>query len=56
MLFTNPREAKRQCGRTQRVIPVPEPRLLERTAPYLVSQGITRLVLEGGALYSLPGA
>ena len=56
MLFTNPREAKRQCGRTQRVIPVPDPRLLERTAPYLVSQGITRLVLEGGALYSLPGA
>ncbi len=56
MLFTNPREAKRQCGRTQRVIPVPDPRLLERTAPYLVSQGITRLVLEGGGLYSLPGA
>ncbi|WP_411867836.1 helix-turn-helix domain-containing protein [Vulcanococcus limneticus] len=56
MLFTNPREAKRQCGRTQRVIPVPDPRLLERTASYLVSQGITRLVLEGGALYSLPGA
>ena len=53
--FVNPRQAKRQCGRTQRVIPLPDPSLLERTAPYLMAQGITRLVIEG-ALYALPGA
>lgn len=56
MLFTNPRQAKRQCGRSQRVIKVPDAALLERRASYLVAQGITRLVLEGGSLYSLPGA
>ncbi len=55
VVFINPRQAKRQCGRTQRVIPLPDPSLLERTAPYLMAQGITRLVIEG-ALYSLPGA
>lgn len=54
VVFINPRQAKRQCGRTQRVIPLPDPSLLERTAPYLVAQGITRLVIEG-ALYALPG-
>jgi transposase-like protein len=54
VLFVNPRQAKRQCGRTQRVIPLPDPSLLERAAPYLVAQGITRLVIEG-ALYALPG-
>jgi hypothetical protein len=55
VVFVNPRQAKRQCGRTQRVIPLPDPSLLERTAPYLMAHGITRLVIEG-ALYSLPGA
>ena len=55
VVFVNPRQAKRQCGRTQRVIPLPDPSLLERTAPYLRAQGITRLVIEG-ALYALPGA
>jgi hypothetical protein len=55
VVFVNPRQAKRQCGRTQRVIPLPDPSLLERTAPYLMAQGITRLVIEG-TLYSLPGA
>ena len=54
VVFVNPRQAKRQCGRTQRVIPLPDPSLLERTAPYLIAQGITRLVIEG-ALYALPG-
>ena len=54
VVFVNPRQAKRQCGRTQRVIPLPDPSLLERTAPYLMAQGITRLVIEG-ALYALPG-
>ena len=54
-LFINPREAKRQCGRSQRVIKMPDPRLLERTAPFLLAQGISRVVMEG-ALYALPGS
>lgn len=53
VLFTNPRQAKRQCGRTQRVIKLPDPALLGRTAPYLLAQGISRVVIEG-ALYALP--
>ena len=56
MLCTNPRQAKRQCGRSQRVIKVPDSEVLQRRSSYLVAQGITRLVIEGGALYSLPGA
>ena len=55
MVFANPRQAKRHCGRTQRVIKVPDTRILERTAPYLVARGITRVVMEG-SLYSLPGS
>jgi hypothetical protein len=53
MLYTNPRQAKRQCGRTQRVIKVPDAGVLERRSSYLVAQGITRLVLEGGSLFAL---
>ena len=56
MLFTNPRQAKRQCGRSQRVIKVPDSEVLQRRSSYLVAQGITRLVIEGGALYSLVGS
>jgi len=53
MLFTNPRQAKRQCGRTHRVIKVPDAGVLQRRSSYLVAQGITRLVVEGGALFAL---
>ncbi|MFN9630167.1 MAG: helix-turn-helix domain-containing protein [Cyanobacteriota bacterium] len=53
VLFTNPRQAKRHCGRTQRVIKLPDLALLGRTAPYLLAQGISRVVIEG-ALYALP--
>jgi hypothetical protein len=53
MLYTNPRQAKRQCGRTQRVIKVPDAGVLERRSSYLVAQGITRLVVEGGTLFAL---
>jgi hypothetical protein len=53
MLYTNPRQAKRQCGRTQRVIKVPDAGVLERRSSFLVAQGITRLVVEGGALFAL---
>ena len=55
MLYANPRQAKRQCGRSQRVIKVPDSGVLERTARYLLAQGITRLVLEGGDLFAIPG-
>ena len=55
MLFVNPRQAKRYCGRSQRVIQLPDLSLLERTAPYLLAQGISRVVIEGG-VYSLPGS
>ena len=54
-VFVNPRHAKRQCGRSQRVIPLPDLSLLQRTAPYLLAQGISRVVIEG-SLYSLPGS
>jgi len=56
MLYTNPRQAKRQCGRTQRVIKVPDSDVFERTSRYLLAQGISRLVLEGGALFARPGS
>ena len=52
-IFPNPRQAKRQCGRTQRVIKLPDLSLLERTAPYLLAQGISRVVIES-TLYALP--
>lgn len=55
VVFSNPRQAKRHCGRTQRVIPLPDSQVIRRTAPYLLRKGITRVVLEG-ALYSLPGS
>lgn len=53
-LFTNPRQAKRHCGRTQRVIKMPDPAVLVRRSSYLQVKGITRLVVEG-SLYALPG-
>ena len=46
-LFANPRAAKRQCGRSQRVIKVPDTAVFERTSSYLLKRGITRLVREG---------
>jgi len=46
-LFASPRAAKRQCGRSQRVIKVPDTAVFERTSSYLLARGITRLVLDG---------
>ncbi|WP_392348359.1 helix-turn-helix domain-containing protein [Parasynechococcus sp.] len=46
-LFASPRAAKRQCGRSQRVIKVPDTAVFQRTSSYLLARGITRLVLEG---------
>ena len=55
VVYVNPRQAKRHCGRNQRVIKVPDPTVFERTASYLLAQGISRLVVEG-AVYTLPGS
>jgi hypothetical protein len=55
VVYLNPRQAKRQCGRSQRVIKVPDLKVFELTAPYLLAQGISRVVIEG-ALYALPGS
>ena len=46
-LFASPRAAKRQCGRSQRVIKVPDTAVFQRTSSYLLARGITRLVLDG---------
>ena len=54
-MYLNPRHAKRHCGRSQRVIKLPDLSVLQRTAPYLLAQGISRVVIEG-SLYSLPGS
>ena len=53
-LFSNPRQAKRQCGRSQRVIKVPDSGVFGRTAPFILAQGISRIVLEG-SLFAIPG-
>jgi len=55
LVYVNPRQAKRLCGRTQRVIKIPDTAVLSRTAPYLLAQGISRVVIEG-ALFALPGS
>ena len=54
-LYASPRTAKRQCGRSQRVIKVPDTQVFERTTRHLVARGITRLVMEG-ALIALDAA
>ena len=53
-LFASPRAAKRQCGRSQRVIKVPDTAVFQRTSSYLLARGITRLVLDG-TLIALDG-
>ena len=49
-LYANPRAAKRQCGRSQRVIKVPDSAVFERTSSYLLARGITRLVMDGSLI------
>ena len=51
-LFTSPRTAKRLCGRSQRVIKVPDTQVFTITTRHLVARGITRLLVEG-SLYAL---
>ncbi len=45
-LFSNQRTAKRICSKNQRVIKIPNTNIFEVTKPYLLSKGITRLILE----------
>jgi hypothetical protein len=46
LLFSNQRSAKRICSRNQRVIKVPNTSIFELSKSYLISKGITRLILE----------
>ncbi len=46
LLFSNQRSAKRHCTRNQRVLKVPNPEVFMISCPFLVSKGITRLVLD----------
>ena len=46
LLFSNQRSAKRSCSRNQRVIKIPNTNVFEVSKSYLLSKGITRLILE----------
>ena len=46
LLFLNQRAAKRSCSKNQRVIKIPNTSVFKISKPYLISKGITRLILE----------
>ena len=46
LLFANQRSAKRICSRSQRVIKIPNTSIFKISKSYLLSKGITRLILE----------
>ena len=46
LLFSNQRSAKRSCTRNQKVIKIPNTSVFKISKPYLISKGITRLILE----------
>tara|TARA_B100000700_G_scaffold324577_1_gene431083 strand:- start:2174 stop:2974 length:801 start_codon:yes stop_codon:yes gene_type:complete len=46
LLFSTQRTAKRSCSRNQRVIKIPNTNIFNLTKSYLLSKGITRLILE----------
>jgi len=46
LLFANQRSAKRICSRNQRVIKIPDTSIFKLSKSYLISKGITRLILE----------
>tara|TARA_Y100001968_G_scaffold197032_1_gene180729 strand:- start:340 stop:1140 length:801 start_codon:yes stop_codon:yes gene_type:complete len=46
LLFSNQRTAKRICSRNQRVIKIPNSNVFQVSKSYLLSKGITRLILE----------
>ena len=45
-LFSNQRSAKRSCSRNQRVLKVPNPLVFMLSSPFLLSKGISRLILD----------
>ncbi|MGL5075437.1 MAG: transposase, partial [Waterburya sp.] len=51
-VFDNHRIAKRFSHRRERVIKVPDGRMLQKTSQYLQEKGITRLLIDG-QIYSL---
>ncbi|MCC3409883.1 MAG: hypothetical protein JGK17_30970 [Microcoleus sp. PH2017_10_PVI_O_A] len=51
-VFDNHRVARRFSTRNQRVFKIPDGRLLQKAAPYLLAKGITRLLIEG-QVYSI---
>jgi transposase-like protein len=51
-IFDNHRVAKRFLRRSQRVIKIPDGRVLPKVSPYLQAKGITRLLIDG-QVYSL---
>ena len=50
LLFSNQRTAKRSCSRSQRIIKIPNTSVFEISKSYLVSKGITRLILENSII------
>ncbi len=46
LLFANQRSAKRSCSKNQRVIKIPNTSIFKLSKSYLISKGITRLILE----------
>ena len=46
VLFSNQRSAKRSCLRNQRVIKIPNTSIFQLSKSYLISKGVTRLILE----------
>ncbi|XTZ10332.1 MAG: transposase, partial [cyanobacterium endosymbiont of Rhopalodia yunnanensis] len=51
-VFDNHQGARRFSNRSQRVIKVPDGRLLYKSCPYLYAKGITRLLMDG-QIYSI---
>jgi transposase-like protein len=51
-VFDNHRVAKRFTRRMQRVVKVPDSRMLQKASPYLQAKGITRVLIDGN-VYSL---
>tara|TARA_Y100001968_G_scaffold263174_1_gene251695 strand:+ start:137 stop:925 length:789 start_codon:yes stop_codon:yes gene_type:complete len=52
LLFANQRSAKRNCSKNQRVIKIPNTSIFKLSKTYLISKGITRLILED-SMFSL---
>ena len=46
LLFANQRSAKRSCARNQRVIKIPNSKIFQTTKTFLISKGITRLIID----------